>query len=162
MDKFKTEVIKMARGYDRNRNDNSNEVNEVIKKINDCNQLKEIGVPALVDKDTGLAYKVAEISINSRSKVKLNTNQLRKFFGAIRKMESKTTWAEIEPEFYLLKPRMAASVGRDNLPKDFYNVIMATMNKVNVGSEEDKLENFKIFVEFFEAIVAYHKFLGGN
>ena len=32
MDKFKIKVINMA-GYNKNRNNNSNEINEIIKKI---------------------------------------------------------------------------------------------------------------------------------
>lgn len=142
-----------------NRNDNSNEeINEVIKKIGNYNQLKDVNMQDLVDDKNGFAYKVAKYS----KAEKIKTNQLRKFFDAIRKMEGKTSWDEIEPEFYLLKPRMAVGVGRKTIKKPFYSVIVAAMNKVNVGSDEDKLENFKVFVDFFEAIVAYHKFLGGE
>ena len=69
------------------------------------------------------------------------------------------TWNEIETEFYLLKPRMAVSVGRKNLPKPFYEVILAAMAKVdNVEDDDLKMKNFDIFVKFFEAIVAYHKY----
>ena len=157
MDKLKVKVINMAKVYG-NKNRNNSEINEVIKKIDSYDKLTDIEIKDLVDKDTGFAYKVAEFSKNNN----LKTNQLRKFFGAIRKMEGKNSWDEIEPEFYLLKPRMAVGVGRNHIPKEFYNVIMTAMNKVNVGSEEEKLDNFKVFVEFFEAIVAYHKFLGGD
>ena len=41
-------------------------------------------------------------------------------------------------------------------------VYPATMKKVDVGNEEDKIKNFKIFVQFFESIVAYHKFYGSK
>ncbi len=149
----------MANGRNRrnNRNNNNqNEINEIIQKINKYDKLSDISAKELLDEETGLAYKVANLSRG------LKTNQIRRFFGAIRKMENKSSWKEIEPEFYLLKPRMAVGVGRKLVPKDFYKVIMAAMNKVNIGSEEEKLENFKVFVEFFESIVAYHKFLGGD
>lgn len=148
----------MARGYDRNRNNNLNEINEVIKEIESYNQLKDIDMKVLVDKDTGFAFKIAKFSKSKGMK----TNQLRKFFGAVRKIEGKDSWSEIEPQFYLLKPRMAASTGRGKIPKEFFTVISVTMDKVVVGDENDKLENFNLFVEFFEAIVAYHKFLGGD
>ena len=39
---------------------------------------------------------------------------------------------------------------------------MAVMRKVDVGSDDEKLENFKIFIQFFESIVAYHKFYHGD
>ena len=130
------------------------DIREVINIINNCEMLKEISDKDFLDYETGYAYIVAE---NSK---KLKTTQLRKFFGALKKMEQKTGWSEIETEFYLLKPRMAVATGRDHVPKQFLNVIMAAMSKVdNVESDDLKLENFDKFVKFFEAIVAYHKYL---
>lgn len=129
------------------------DINDVIGKINACNTLSEIPTKDFLDAETGYAHIVAK---NSK---KLNTTQLRKFFAALKKMEQKSTWGEIETEFYLLKPRMAVSVGRKNLPKPFYDVILAAMAKVdNVSDDELKMKNFDIFVKFFEAIVAYHKY----
>lgn len=128
-------------------------MNDVINKINGCNSLSEIPVKDFLDAETGYAHIVAKKSN------RVNTTQLRKFFAALKKMEQKDTWDEIETEFYLLKPRMAVAVGRKNLPKDFYNVIMAAMSKVdNVADDELKMKNFDMFVKFFEAIVAYHKY----
>ena len=128
-------------------------MNDVINKINNCSSLSEIDVKDFLDVDTGYAHIVAK-----KSK-KINTTQIRKFFAALKKMEQKETWDEIETEFYLLKPRMAVAVGRKNLPKDFYNVIMAAMSKVdNVADDKLKMKNFDMFVKFFEAIVAYHKY----
>lgn len=128
-------------------------MNDVINKINGCDSLSEIPVKDFLDAETGYAHIVAKKSN------RVNTTQLRKFFAALKKMEQKDTWDEIETEFYLLKPRMAVAVGRKNLPKDFYNVIMAAMSKVdNVADDELKMKNFDMFVKFFEAIVAYHKY----
>ena len=129
------------------------DINDVIQKINACNYLSEIDAKDFLDAETGYAHIVAKNSS------KLNTTQLRKFFAALKKMEQKETWNEIETEFYLLKPRMAVSVGRKNLPKPFYEVILAAMAKVdNVEDDDLKMKNFDIFVKFFEAIVAYHKY----
>ena len=134
------------------RNNNKEEaINEIISKIDSLEKLCDMSVKDFAD-EKGYADIVAK---NSR---RLNTNQLRKFFGAVRLMEQKDTWEEIEPEFYLLKPRLAIAVGRDNLPRPFYNLIMATMRKVDVGTDEEKFKSFKIFVSFFESIVAYHKY----
>ena len=128
-------------------------MNDVINKINSCSSLSEIPVKDFLDAETGYAHIVAK-----KSK-RVNTTQLRKFFAALKKMEQKDTWDEIETEFYLLKPRMAVAVGRKNLPKEFYNVIMAAMAKVdNIADNELKMKNFDMFVKFFEAIVAYHKY----
>ena len=129
------------------------DINDVIVKINACNTLSDIPTKDFLDAETGYAHIVAK---NSK---KLNTTQLRKFFAALKKLEQKDTWDEIETEFYLLKPRMAVSVGRKNVPKPFYDVVLAAMAKVdNVEDDELKMENFDKFVKFFEAIVAYHKY----
>lgn len=138
------------RGNNRN-NKGNNEINEIISKINALDKLADMSVKDFAD-EGGYADIVAK---NSK---KLNTNQLRKFFGAVRLMEQKDTWEEIEPEFYLLKPRLAVSAGRKNIPKEFYNLMMATMRKVDVGTDEEKMKGFENFVGFFESIVAYHKF----
>ena len=133
------------------RDDGRNEINEIISKIDSLEKLCDMSAKDFAD-EGGYADIVAK---NSRS---LKTNQLRKFFGAVRLMEQKDTWEEVEPEFYLLKPRLAVSAGRGNVPKPFYNLIMATMRKVDVGTDEEKMKSFKTFVSFFESIVAYHKF----
>ena len=137
----------------QNQNNGPNEINEIINKINKLEKLADMSVKDFAD-EGGYADIVAK---NSK---KLNTNQLRKFFGAVRLMEQKDnlTWDAVEPDFYILKPRLAVSVGRGNITRDFYNLMMATMRKVDIGNDEDKLNGFKNFVNFFEAIVAYHKF----
>jgi len=131
------------------------DINDVKNKINACQTLSEIPAKDFLDAETGFAHIVAKESVRQN----LNTTQLRKFFAALKKMEQKTTWEEIETEFYLLKPRMAVAVGRKNLPKQFYEVVLAAMSKVdNVEDNKTKMKNFDIFVKFFEAIVAYHKY----
>ena len=136
---------------DYNNNNSNNEINEVINKIKKLDKLSDMTAKEYAD-EGGYADKVAE---NSKS---LKTNQLRKFFGAVRLMEQKEDWDEIEPDFFLLKPKLAVAVGRGNIPKPFYKLMMETMKKVDVGSEVEKYENFETFVKFFESIVAYHKF----
>lgn len=136
-----------------NRNNEGNPINDVISKINGLEKLCDMSVKDFAD-EGGYADIVAR---NSRN---LKTNQLRKFFAAVRQIEQKDniSWDAIEPQFYLLKPRLAVSVGRKNIPKPFYNLMMAIMRKVDVGTENEKLESFNTFINFFEAIVAYHKF----
>lgn len=132
-------------------NDRNNDIDEVISKIDKVNMLSDVKAKEYAD-EGGYADKVA------KSSQKLKTNQLRKFFGAVKKFEQKGTWEEIEPEFYLLKPQLASAVGRGNIPKPFYRFVMVCMRKVDQGTEEDKLDNIKTFVKFFESIVAYHKY----
>lgn len=134
----------------RNR-DNSEEIKEVINKISQIDMMKNISAKDFAD-ENGYADIVAKNSS------RLNTTQLRKFFGAIRSIEKESDWNNMETEFYLLKPKLANSVGRKLIPKTFYNFMMVCMRKVDIGSDADKVENFKAMVNFLEAVVAYHKF----
>ncbi|MCQ2230552.1 MAG: type III-A CRISPR-associated protein Csm2 [Paludibacteraceae bacterium] len=82
----------------------------------------------------------------------LTTNQLRKFFGEVKRQQMS---GYNETDFVLLKPKLAYAVGRakekDAKIKDFYFVIADAIDKVR--TEQD----FKNFIKIFEAIVAYHK-----
>lgn len=126
---------------------------EIIMEIEKVSSFSEIK-PKVYAGEDGYAAIIA------KNLKKLNTNQLRKFFGAVRNIEKKNEkWSDIEPELYLLKPKFAVSVGRKLIPKDFFKVMNACLNKIDVGETDDeKKENFNNFVKFFEAIVAYHKY----
>jgi len=141
----------MANGRRRRDQDDPDKIKDVIGKISQIDMLKNLSARDYAD-EGGYADIVAK---NSSS---LNTTQLRKFFGAIRDLEKKKDWKAIETEFYLLKPKIAYAVGRDLIKKPFYNFMIACMGKVDSGTEEEKVENFKGMVNFLEAVVAYHKF----
>ena len=82
---------------------------------------------------------------------KLTTNQLRKFFGEVKRQQLQ---GYDESSFVMLKPKLAYAVGRadkNNKIRDFYDVIAKAMDLV------DNELKFKNFVQVFEAIVAYHK-----
>lgn len=83
---------------------------------------------------------------------KLTTNQLRKFFGEVKRQQMS---GYNQTDFVLLKPKLAYAVGRakqkDSKIKDFYLVISDAIDKVK------NEQHFKNFIKIFEAIVAYHK-----
>ena len=83
---------------------------------------------------------------------KLTTNQLRKFFGEVKRQQMS---GYDQTDFVLLKPKLAYAVGRakqkDSKIKDFYLVISDAIGKVK------NEQHFKNFIKIFEAIVAYHK-----
>ncbi len=83
--------------------------------------------------------------------MKLTTNQLRKFFGEVKRQQLQ---GYEESSFVMLKPKLAYAVGRadkNNKIRDFYEVIAKAIDLV------DNEQKFKNFVQVFEAIVAYHK-----
>ena len=86
---------------------------------------------------------------------KLTTNQLRKFFGEVKRQQMQ---GYDKTDFILLKPKLAYAVGRTKnvrglTPKikDFYDVMSNAIDLV-----QNDL-HFKNFIKVFEAIVAYHK-----
>lgn len=132
-------------------------INDIVNQINNVDMLSDLKIDELVDVD-GMAYKVAGYAVDEGMK----NAQLRSFFEAIKKLQRNKTWDEIKPEFILLKPRMAVRVGRKKVKEGFFKVIVAAMNKIEVDDEKETLKNFNVFVEFFEAIIAYHKYLGDS
>ena len=89
---------------------------------------------------------------------KLTTNQLRKFFGEVKRQQMN---GYSEADFVLLKPKLAYAVGRTkgaSKIKDFYEVMSNAIDIVAKEQDEKKAAlYFKNFIKIFEAIVAYHK-----
>ena len=89
---------------------------------------------------------------------KLTTNQLRKFFGEVKRQQMN---GYNKTDFILLKPKLAYAVGRakgDSKIKDFYEVMSNAIDIVAKEQDEEKAKlYFKNFIKIFEAIVAYHK-----
>jgi len=133
------------------------EINEIINDINNCSMLSNLNIDNLVAID-GVAYEVAGYAVDNGMK---NT-QLRSFFEAVKKLQRNKKWEDIKPEFILLKPRMAVRVWREQVEEGFFKVIVAAMDKIETDDEKKTMKNFNVFVEFFEAIIAYHKYLGDN
>lgn len=108
-----------------------------------------------VTEDTvDFAKRFGEFLTNGGKDASLTTNQLRKFYGEVKRLQMRK-FDDIKTDFILLKPKLAYAVGRakkQNKIKDFYEVISYLID--NVKSTND----FENFIKFFEAIVAYHKF----
>ncbi|MFN4147852.1 MAG: type III-A CRISPR-associated protein Csm2 [Runella sp.] len=92
----------------------------------------------------------------------VSTSQIRKFFGAIKRIQA--DFEQSKGEILLLDAKLAYAVGRDfkngsnqSKIKEFYDLISPLIKDIN----QDK-KKFKHFVNVFEAIVAYHKAAGGN
>jgi len=102
--------------------------------------------------DTELMKEWGHYLATGSEKEKVKTTQLRKFFGAVKKIQA--DFENKKNEIVLLSPKLAYAVGRNknNKVKDLYSLLNPLINNIN----EDK-KKFKNFVNVFEAIVAYHK-----
>ncbi|MFZ4829179.1 MAG: type III-A CRISPR-associated protein Csm2 [Phototrophicaceae bacterium] len=105
--------------------------------------------------------------LGSELKSKLKTAQIRNIFGKVRQIEMAWLDAEDEPssrrELVLLIPKMRYQTERKPELESLAEVLIECINLVEKGqSALPARERFQRFVDFFEAILAYHKAAGGN
>ena len=104
------------------------------------------------------------------AKNRLTTSQIRALFGEVRQIEAQWQMGDLqrqkaERRLILLKPKMAyrAKRERGRGVKELVSVLDPAIDLVIDEKEpQRKQENFQRFVDFFEAILAYHKAHGGN
>lgn len=89
---------------------------------------------------------------------KLSTSQIRNIFSEVKQMQKFD-----ENKLNLIRPKLAYTAGRHRKKDreiggigDLQNVLDDAIQKVD---DDVKFQHFK---EFFEAIVAYHKYYGGK
>jgi len=103
--------------------------------------------------------------------INLTTSQIRALFGEVRQIEAQWSMENDQQKqkalrrFILLKPKMAyrAKRERGRAVQELVSVLDPAVDLVVREPDRKKQEeNFRRFVEFFEAILAYHKAYGGN
>ncbi len=100
----------------------------------------------------------------------LSTSQIRAIFGEVRQIQAEwsmgdTQRAKALRKLILLKPKMAYRARRERggAVQALVDVLDPAVDLVIREKDPGKQdENFQRFVEFFEAILAYHKAHGGN
>ena len=152
--------------YRRGRSGQSNKVDprveEIINKIRNLDKFSSYPVKEFAE-EKGDADIIAEVCRGS-----LKSAQMRRFFDQSRTIqrdlkyrpgEYETNWEKASPKISMLQPLLRYANARRVIPKDFLQVMIASLGKIDVGSnEKDKIDNYFRFMEFFQAIVAYHKF----
>ncbi len=91
----------------------------------------------------------------------ISTSQIRNIFGEVRKIEmewkrdSETSWVRLQ----LLRPKLAYTVKKANQSRGpIFQVVLSTA----ILNVEGETENFRRFINLFEAILAYHRASGGR
>ncbi len=116
-------------------------------------------------KDAQKLVNVAkEIAKNELTSVpdskKVSTSQIRNVYGTVKKLELEGESDDTVFKLVLLKPKLAYAAGRhDKIPgmKVLQKVLSDAIDLVS-----EKKDRFTNFCKFFEAILAYHKYYGGN
>lgn len=95
----------------------------------------------------------------------VKTSQLRNFYSAVNgirvqfQREKKVT-TKIERSLILLKPKLAYAAGRHSQLKNFNTFMVQAID--GVVKSGDKPQAMNNFFDLLEAVVAYHKFHGGQ
>jgi len=94
----------------------------------------------------------------------LKTSQIRAIFGEVRRIEGdwKIRRDRANRSLILLKPKMAYRAKKEETSynKSVKNLVSVLEKAIDEVNQNDG--NFERFVQFFEAILAYHKAYGGN
>jgi len=100
---------------------------------------------------------------------RLTTSQVRGFFGAVRQIEAEVQPGETElkdttyRKLMLLKPKLAYQAQREIDSRKGEGVLrLSEVLAPAIESVGRDAKRFRHFVEFFEAILAYHKAAGGR
>lgn len=120
------------------------------------------GTKTLVDKADTMGKELKGLG--------LTTSQIRALFGEVRQIKS--VWAMAGDEhkrtarnrLILLKPKMAyrSRKERGKAVQELVAVLDPALDEVIKEKDTKRQEqNFRRFVDFFEAILAYHKAYGG-
>ncbi|MCB0630726.1 MAG: type III-A CRISPR-associated protein Csm2 [Saprospiraceae bacterium] len=115
---------------------------------------------------------LAEADKSSRQK-ELSTSQIRKFFGQVKRLQAQGYDETSRTDLLMLSPQLAYAVGRDKKKVRrelvdsskihyFYDEVQRAMDAVDAPHISDEKQYFKNFVNLIEAIVAYHRFAGGE
>lgn len=129
------------------------EVKEIIEEIRGLSRMKDLPVERFAE-EGGLADSLAK-----KFGDKLKPTQLRKVFHQLKSLKMKV---EREKKFQRsdlvkLLPTLVYATGRGLMPKDFYDLMKECMHSKRLQDSEDFLR----FVEFLEALLAFHKYRVG-
>jgi CRISPR-associated protein Csm2 len=128
---------------------------EAIRHIGSLERLKEWDTADLVRRANEIGGDLSR---------KMTTSQIRNFLDEVNRIHAETQGRGAEfdsSRVILLKPLLAYSAGRETgnkreVLKSFAELFSAAADKVQDASD------FKPFVDFTRAVVAYHRFYGGR
>lgn len=143
-----TEIYRTNKKFDIN-------IEEIIEDI--CT-FRSFGSIAENDLENLPKYAAVIATAMIKRKKPVTPNQLRRFYTYIKSIDlANLQTQETEVNFkdkYKLKfilPKIAGSSERENL-EDLYKILNACVSENKINSVKD----FRIFMEFFEAILDYH------
>lgn len=102
-----------------------------------------------------VAKRLGEYYASGKDREKLSASQIRNILDKMQRMKKYD-----KDQLQLLRPLLAYAAGKDRTPakklKHLQEIIDKAITKTN---DESRFENLR---NFFEAIVAYHRYYGGK
>lgn len=104
--------------------------------------------------DLGKRFKKPIYAGDKKIGKELSSSQIRKVLDEIQRMVNPSL-----NDLKLIQPKLAYAAGRHGgRVKELYQIVEKAINLITESSKEQ----FKNFKNFFEAIVAYHRYYGGE
>ena len=147
-----------SRVNNQNNTGYSNRDNDVVDSVNqafDQFGYQKIWIVSEANKDL---VKSAEYAGKFMADKGLTNSKIRSIYGEIKRIQM-GTFEEEKVSFYLLKPKMAYALGRDDK-----NQGLKLFKKIFDKCFEDVTDqkSYRNFCFLIEAILAYHKAYGGK
>jgi CRISPR-associated protein Csm2 len=157
-------VTSLRSPFWRDRNDLSKEVDQELVKENIIKGI--VSGPHLQEMKTDTLIRWAQILALVLVAEELKTAQIRKFLSGVRGVEAKVKRNAPEDfsrqDVAFLKVHLAYAKARQQASvKPLMEVMTAVIDRIREEGKEG-LEDFEVFVRFVEAVVAYHRFYGGE
>lgn len=112
----------------------------------------------ITQEPTEALVKYAETAGRFMAKNGLTNSKIRSIYGEIKRIQMGVFERE-KPSFYLLKPKVAYALGRDD-KNEGLKLFKKIFDRCSADVSDQK--SYQNFCGFIEAILAYHKAYGGK
>jgi len=136
------------------------DMNAVLQKLQRLRRLSDLSMDDLAP-EGGIADSIAQ-----HLRRNLRAAQLRKFYSLLKRVdlelrdqaEDSAFPDKLRPQVLRVLPLLAYARGRNNIPDSFYNFMKTILDFSKISEVRD----FRRLIHLLEAVVAYHKFHGGQ
>lgn len=148
-----------------------NHAEELARELVSPETLRQI-ITEQTPESTAVLISRAEAIGNQLAEGKITTSQIRNIFGTVRMIEQDVKMLtddellpiQVQRSLQMLRPKLAYQYGRaqgDNTKKAAMGALTTILSDA-ISLVGSSVPNFRNFMDFFEAILAYHRRFGGR